>query len=184
MALLALGLTYYIFRRNAEQKMNERQAGWYSAIFVNDQKTELDTFFSRSRELLKSYDSEGDDKIINSSLLKDSAPAVLASFTSLSHDARRGLVDRAALFDSLLSIQLSEEMLKLEDDISNRVDLVTRTNPFPSNSGIFSKLRDSHNKVLSIIRNFEFEHWGFRDDSLFKSLRKVFFPGERVRNKP
>ena len=157
-------LTFYIFERNAEQKISERQSGWFHKVVVDPQLLRLSDFFGGSLSALSTAAEKCNQIKSSGSKLEqfDSvAQSAMQKFTDSMLPVRRILIDSTACFDQGLAKTVGELLLNLQDDVTEWFDKFKNSRPTDSRGSLDEIIAECHNKLLISLKEFDFKTWGY-----------------------
>lgn len=162
-ALILWQLTYRIFKRNAEQRVAERQALWFHKVVVDPQIMKLCEFFQNCAD---SFEEAARNCISTKELTRsmsgwdEISVIAIGEFNATMLSARRTLVDVVLGFDSLASKELGVLFSNLQESVSSWFEEF-RVHQDPTRlDNLLTELNLCHNALLNKLRSVEFEHWG------------------------
>jgi len=161
--LLLCGLTYYVFAKNAQQKVAEREANWYHKIVVDHCIDLLASFFQRETQILceciveldqfrVSKQEEDVDKLIR---------GTLANFKARLHTLNADASGRLSFFDKYSEQRFLNRMDKLEDEVTEWFNIYKNAQPFDNRCSFPHILTECQNYLLETIKSYEFQTWGW-----------------------
>ena len=172
LAFILWRLSFIVFVRNAEQKIAERNAEWFHKVVVDPQLIALTDFFQEAGELLHQGAETCETAKFNKdqAVLEASAERAIKSFNDLLLPTQRSLSDTVACFDGDLALQTRQSFEKLQDKITDWFEELLEATAVDARQSLPGILSTCKNEIISRLRKFDFEEYGFRRPSLLRSL--------------
>lgn len=161
-------LTYYIFARNARQKVAEREASWYHKIVVDYCIGLMSEFFVQTSEVLCkcAIDLPNLRGAGNQQQFDELIRRTLANFKRELHTMTSDASRRLSFFEASLSERFLDRVDRLEDEVAGWFDNYINGQPFDQRSSLPRALSACQNELLEIIKSYEFSKWGWPSRSV------------------
>jgi hypothetical protein len=159
-SLLAIWLTYYIFRSNAKQKIAERKATWFHKVAVDPSIEQCFDYFSNEISTLNvaALDCEA-LKYRSDAGLDTAVKRILHEFRTRLRPIRNGISDLTLVFDLELRQEVFNRFNQLEDDVTGWFDKLQSATPVESRESLPNLITGCQSDVLKLLREYEFKTW-------------------------
>ncbi len=160
--VLLAGLTYYIFRRNYQQKTMERKAEWYHRLVMDFAIENITLFASTQTKIVSDLASAVNDlksRRAPTTEIDDAIRRGLASFQDALYEVVRPLGSRLEVFSTPLEHAVTDRSMQLDDEVSQWFATEATARPGESRIALTDLLRTWQSKCLQLIRDYEFERW-------------------------
>jgi hypothetical protein len=167
------GLTIYMFRSGARQKVRERQAAWYHKAVVDPLIPRIDNFFTAGTTSLHSIADLVDRCRSTGGTdcdreLKKQVAGFKRDLYSLSSDVSRRLLP----FDESKERWATEMFEALENEVTEWINQQLIAEPYQYRPDLDAVLNKRNTALIRGLMEAEFERWGWPQRlSLFRSRR-------------
>jgi hypothetical protein len=158
--IIGLGLTIYTFRRNFEQKTNERKASWYHKVVVDNAIKLLFSYLDSERKEIENAGTLCEVARSNGNLDPIAIDAVfsdaISAFQERLKPIRSDLTNLALVFDKQLFDQIQKLTLVVDDKVSEWFIEVRNSGIVGVTKPVGETLSEFHRDALHVLRNYEF----------------------------
>lgn len=160
--LLLAGLTYYIFRSNAAQKIREREAAWYHKIVVDHIVERLETLFTGLQKRLLLASVEVDALRVNDvDKARSSSKRAIADAKDVIFQLRSEMGFRLACFDAKIEQAFTIQLELLENEIVKWFTGQPERHGYDASESLTSVLTKGQMELVRVLMRHEFSTWGF-----------------------
>lgn len=155
-------LTYFIFERNAQQKVSERQASWFHKVVIDPQVPALESFFLEIDAVLDVAATRCQQAKLSAqtAVFDEVSRKAIEDFTHTLITARRRLVDRLRVFDDGFADEIGDRFLALQDKVTEWFDQMRSKKAIQGTTSLSDSLNEAHNGIVRRLMEFEFTKWG------------------------
>jgi hypothetical protein len=161
-SILALALTYYIFRNNSKQKVAERKVAWFHKVAVDPSIEKCFAYFGPELNVLETAALECESlKYVQQDevALGVAVKARLKDFKGRLRPVRNGASDLAMVFDAELRQSIFDRFNQFEDDVSNWFDKLQSSGASDPRASLPNMVTSCQSDVFRILREHEFKIW-------------------------
>jgi hypothetical protein len=159
-SVLALALTYHIFRNNTKQKTAERKAAWFHKVAVDPSIEKCFDYFGVEISFLDEAANACEQlKYQDNAALNALVTARLQEFRSRLTPIRSGVSDLALIFDTRLRQSIFDRFNLLEDEVAEWFDKLQLSKPADPRESLSNMVTSCQSDVLKLLREYEFREW-------------------------
>lgn len=159
--LLAI-IAIWTSRTGSQQKIRERRAGWYHKVVVDSALPSIADFFHSTSSNLQRTSAEcAKLRETSQTLTLDLVvKKAVAGFKDALYELQDNVADRAAVFDPALKERVSLLLDRLEEDVTEWLDVHAFSHTRTNEKELPKLLAESQTELLKILYDFEFDQFG------------------------
>jgi hypothetical protein len=154
-------LTFYTFRSNANQKIAERQAGWYHKLVVDPMIDVISTFFDEAEDILCSAAKlAAEQRSAKKSGIGAEARKKIAAFKKKHFQVSRDLQYRIEPFGPGHAQRIEALMEEFENVVTGWFEKESKAAPHDAKDDLIKALKEAEVGLFKELIDIEFETWG------------------------